>query len=77
MLPRLFNLCRMAQGAAARLALRLTVGSDDPAGMVLRDRLVQDCVIQRHAFGLAPLLADPAAMLGAGLPWNLATFLVR
>jgi hypothetical protein len=70
LLPRLFNLCRMAQGLAARLALGLPA-TDDTQSEVIRDHCVRLCVTLPRAFGAAPrgLPADPAALLGAhGLP---------
>lgn len=62
-LPRLFNLCRMAQGAAARLALGLADDSD-PCAEVIRDHLAQVFVTLRRAFGLDPLRPDAAGLLG-------------
>lgn len=72
-LPRLFNLCRVAQAAAARLALGMTDDSD-PRAEVIRDHLAQVYVTLRRAFGLAPLRPDPAGIFGpAGrLPADLA-----
>ncbi|MEZ5798351.1 MAG: hypothetical protein R3D63_13220 [Paracoccaceae bacterium] len=59
LLPRLFNLCRVAQATAARLALGLPVEDADTAAEVVRDHLVKLCVTLRHAFAL-PVLAMPA-----------------
>ncbi|AMY68740.1 hypothetical protein [Frigidibacter mobilis] len=53
MLPRLFNLCRMAQSAAACIALGLPQG-DDPGDEVVRDHFARIFVTLRHAFGMAP-----------------------
>lgn len=55
LLPRLFNLCRMAQGLAARMALGLEAG--DPAA--LRDEVLRDHLI-RLTVTLPPLLGLPA-----------------
>jgi hypothetical protein len=76
LLPRLFNLCRMAQGTAARMALGLS-SVDDPAAEVLRDHAAKLFVTLRQAFGLSPLgvpRLDRAALFGpAGtLPHSLA-----
>jgi len=54
LLPRLFNMCRVAQGSAARMALGLPV-LEDPAAEVLRDHAARLFVSLRLAFGLAPL----------------------
>lgn len=75
-LPRLFNLCRMAQGTAARLALGLATTGEDPATEVARDHMARLFVILRRAFDLAPI-APPAitpALFGpAGqMPHDLA-----
>ena len=77
MLPRLFNLCRMAQGAAARAALGLTptVSDADLRAEVLREHLVALCVTLPPLLGRSPErlpLADVAAALfGRGLPKGL------
>ncbi|MFN3294922.1 MAG: phosphotransferase, partial [Gemmobacter sp.] len=62
-LPRLFNLCRVAQAAAARLALGMTDDSD-PRAEVIRDHLAQVYVTRRRALGLAPRRPDPAGICG-------------
>ncbi|NGM47677.1 hypothetical protein G5B31_19265 [Rhodobacter sp. SGA-6-6] len=70
MLPRLFNLCRVAQGMAAFLSLGLPAAGDLRAE-VIRDHLVKLCVLLPRALGMAPLPlpADPASLLGRrGLP---------
>lgn len=78
MLPRLFNLCRMAQGAAARAALGLTptVTDADLRAEVLREHLVALCVTLPPLLGQAPgrlPAGDVAgALFGAGLPRDLA-----
>ncbi|MCB6176689.1 HupK protein [Rhodobacter sp. Har01] len=66
LLPRLFNLCRHAQGLAARLSLGLPAGDTDTAAEVIRDHVARLCVTLRRAFDMAPLPlpADPAALLG-------------
>lgn len=58
MLPRLFNLCRMAQGTAALLALGLP-GAEDPTPEILRDHAARIFATLRQAFGLAPLPPPP------------------
>jgi hypothetical protein len=60
LLPRLFNLCRMAQGTAAQLALGLAMTGEDPTAEVIRDHMARLFVTLRRAFGLAPI-APPAA----------------
>jgi hypothetical protein len=55
LLPRLFNLCRMAQGTAARLALGLPVGEADAVPEAIRDHHARLYVTLRRAFGLLPL----------------------
>lgn len=70
LLPRLFNLCRVAQGLAARLALGLPA-TGDLRTEIIRDHVIRLTVILPRAFGLtAPALpADPAELLGRnGLP---------
>jgi hypothetical protein len=63
LLPRLFNLCRMAQATAAELALGLPHATDTGAE-VLQDHLARLFVTLRRAFDLAPLRPDPAGALG-------------
>lgn len=70
LLPRLFNLCRVAQGMAARLSLGLPATGDLRAE-VIRDHLLKLCLLLPRSLGLAalPLPADPAPLLGSrGLP---------
>jgi hypothetical protein len=70
LLPRLFNLCRMAQGLAAKLSLGLPT-TDDPTAEIIRDHLIKLCAVLPRSFGLAPraLPRDPASLLGPdGLP---------
>lgn len=66
LLPRLFNLCRMAQGMAARLSLGLPAGQGTEAlvAEVLRDHLI------RLSVTLPPLLGLPARA-PAGDPLDL------
>lgn len=61
LMPRLFNLCRRAQGSAARLALGLSATGEDLTAEVIRDHMAQLFVILRVAFGLAPMTPPPAA----------------
>lgn len=79
LLPRLFNLCRMAQGAAARAALGLapTVSDADLRAEVLREHLAALCVTLPPLLGLAPGRPPAgnaaAALFGPlGLPRDLA-----
>lgn len=69
LLPRLFNLCRMAQTTAARLALRLD-HSPDTSAEVVQDHLARLYVTLRRAFDLPPLRPDPRAP--TRLPRSLA-----
>jgi len=77
MLPRLFNLCRMAQGVAARAALGLApeVSDADLRAEVLREHLVALCVTLPPLLGRAPgrlPVGDVAgALFGRGLPKGL------
>ncbi|GAB1479897.1 HupK protein [Paracoccaceae bacterium] len=78
MLPRLFNLCRMAQGAAARAALGLTptVSDADLRAEVLREHLVALCVTLPPLLGRAPGRLPVGDVAGAlfgpsGLPKGL------
>jgi hypothetical protein len=69
-LPRLFNICRAAQGTAARLSVGLPAEAD-LMEEVIRDHVLKLCITMPHSFGLAPLPIpqDPAVLLGpAGLP---------
>ncbi|GGH43305.1 hydrogenase expression/formation protein HupK [Frigidibacter albus] len=72
LLPRLYNLCRMAQSTAACLALGLPC-EGDPGAEVIRDHLARIFVTLRRAFGMAPLRPDVAGVFGpAGhLPRNV------
>lgn len=79
LLPRLFNLCRMAQGAAARAALGLPpeVTAADLAAEVLHDHLAALFVTLPPLLALAPArppqTAVTEALFGpAGLPRNLS-----
>ncbi len=57
MLPRLFNLCRAAQGVAARLAFGLPVSQTQIEAIrqeVLREHLVKFCLKIPGHFGLGP-----------------------
>lgn len=67
LLPRLFNLCRMAQTTAAQIALGLPADGDTGAE-VIRDHLARIFVTLRASFGLAPQRPDSAG----GLPRSLA-----
>ncbi|NHB77775.1 HupK protein [Rhodobacter calidifons] len=64
LLPRLFNLCRMAQATAAEVALGLPHATDTGAE-VIRDHLARIFVTLRRAFELPPLRPDPAEVPGA------------
>jgi len=70
LLPRLFNLCRMAQSTAACLALGLP-SEGNPGAEVIRDHLARIFVTLRRAFGMAPMRPDVAGVFGPGcLPRN-------
>ncbi len=74
LLPRLFNLCRAAQTAAAHLALGLPVAAD-PAPEIVRDHTLKLCILLPRSFGLPPVAvpADAADLLGPdGLPGQTA-----
>jgi hypothetical protein len=78
LLPRLFNLCRMAQAAAARAALGLPpeATTADLAAEVLRDHLAALFVTLPPLLGLAPTRPPQSAVAQAlfgpaGLPRNL------
>lgn len=60
LLPRLFNLCRMAQASAARLTLGLPLTGEDPSAEVIRDHMARLFVTLRRAFGLAPMVLPVA-----------------
>jgi hypothetical protein len=51
LLPRLFNLCRAAQGMAAKLSLSLPV-TEDPTDDVVRDHVLKLCITLPRTFGL-------------------------
>lgn len=75
LLPRLFNLCRAAQGTAARMALGLPETGTDPMAEIIRDHMLKLCVTLPRAFGQAPVTIPGAAsrLLGPnGLPERLA-----
>ncbi|CAN1531384.1 hypothetical protein MCELHM10_01406 [Paracoccaceae bacterium] len=77
LLPRLFNLCRMAQATAARLALGLPAAvTDSSADEVIRDHMARLYVTLRQAFGLAPMAPPQAPAMLAGpsgqLPLDMA-----
>lgn len=59
-LPRLFNLCRVAQDSAARLTLGLPMTGEDPCAEVIRDHMARLYVTLRRSFGLAPMVPPPA-----------------
>ncbi len=63
MMPRLFNLCRAAQSAAAHLALGLPApeAADRLGAEVLRDHLLKLCLSWPQALGLAPRPFPPPA----------------
>jgi hypothetical protein len=74
LLPRLFNLCRMAQGCAARLALGLPDGGPGPVAEIIRDHVMKLCVTLPRAFGrdALPIPGEAGRLLGdAGLPDRL------
>lgn len=72
LLPRLFNLCRAAQGLAAAMALGLPSAAD-PVPEAIRDHALSLAVTVPRALGLQPTSpANPAALLGGGLPGDLA-----
>ncbi|MBL9056027.1 MAG: HupK protein [Rhodobacteraceae bacterium] len=77
MLPRLFNLCRMAQGVAARAALGLApeVSDADLRAEVLREHLVALCVtlppLLCRAPGRLPAGDVAGTLFGRGLPKGL------
>lgn len=74
LLPRLFNLCPMAQGLAVRMALGLPATGPGTAAEITRDHLVKVCLTLPRAFGRAPLPLPARAqdLLGEpGLPLRL------
>ena len=73
LLPRLFNLCRGAQGLAARMALGLAESDsgDEVQREILRDHVLKICVTLPLVFGRERLAVptEPGMLLGAkGLP---------
>lgn len=74
-LPRVFNLCRIAQMTATRLALGLAANAEaEAAGEVIRDHVLKLCILLPRAFGL-PVVAiprDSLQLMGPdGLPDSL------
>lgn len=70
LLPRLFNLCRTAQGLAAKLSLGLPA-TEDPTAEIIRDHTLKLCVILPKALHKSPKPPpdDPRDLLGKeGLP---------
>lgn len=53
LLPRLFNLCRAAQGMAAKLSLGLPA-TEDPTTEIIRDHVLKLCITLPRIFGLPP-----------------------
>jgi hypothetical protein len=75
LLPRLFNLCRAAQGTAARLALGLPATDADPMAEIIRDHMLKLCVTLPRAFGAeeVPIAGAASRLPGStGLPERLA-----
>lgn len=54
LMPRLFNLCGVAQGLAARMSLGLPVAGADPRREILRDHLAKLCLHWPRLLDLAP-----------------------
>lgn len=72
-LPRVFNLCRVAQTNATRLALGLQPDAD-AANEVIRDHVLKLCVLLPRAFGWPQIAVprDPVQLLGRnGLPVSI------
>ena len=67
LLPRLFNLCRAAQGAAVRLALDLPAEGPGPEQEIARDHMLKLAVTLPARLGLPTLPMDRAALIG-GMP---------
>ncbi|MBK1635118.1 HupK protein [Rhodovulum adriaticum] len=69
LLPRLFNLCRVAQETGARMALDLPVPADTAQALtreILREHLIRVCVLWPRRLGLPPApLPAPADVPGA------------
>jgi hypothetical protein len=73
LLPRLFNLCRAAQGAAVEAALGRPVATAGIAQEILRDHLVKFHVTWPAFFGLPPT-ALPADWITGGASLRRALF---
>jgi hypothetical protein len=67
LLPRLFNLCRMAQGLAAKLSLDLPA-PENPTSEIIRDHVLKLCIALPQAFGLSPLALPDLAVEAPQLP---------
>ncbi|GAA0309809.1 HupK protein [Rhodovulum strictum] len=70
LLPRLFNLCRAAQGMGARLALGLPLGPQDHAALgceILHEHLARFCVLWPRRLGLPPAPLPGPGALGAAI----------
>ncbi len=67
LLPRLFNLCRAAQGLAAKLSLGLPA-TEDPVAEILRDHVLKLCITLPRSLGQdpRPIPSAPADLLGPG-----------
>ena len=73
LLPRIFNVCRVAQGTAARLALGLSP-EGDPVAEVIRDHVLKLCIVLPRAFDWPAIRipAEPVFLLGPnGLPHSI------
>lgn len=60
-LPRLFNLCRAAQGLAAKLSLGLPA-TEVPTAEIIRDHTLKLCITLPRAFGLDPITIPPTGL---------------
>lgn len=69
LLPRLFNLCRAAQGMAAKLALGLPA-TEDPTAEIIRDHVLKLCITLPRAFGLPSI---PIPSLGGEATGNVSS----
>jgi len=67
LMPRLFNLCGVAQGLAARMSLGLSAAGADPRREILRDHLAKLCLHWPRLTGLAPQ-ALPEGWAEGGAP---------
>lgn len=63
-LPRLFNLCRVAQSRAVRLALDLPVEPADLKQEIIRDHLMKFCVTWPRHLARAPMPLPPGWQAG-------------